>query len=306
MEPTQSKTPRLLGQLDLEITLTKRLPPKWATSILSQSSLVNEHSLEDDAFRPKLFVVRIEQALPSSLYHNDISVIAQSDVDNNAARSVQVAARFERAQWATGSVIVDSFYRLPNKTSAAVPGDVSKVDQVADTSLFGSCPPLATWARSASLRERALKEQQRLQHLVDVLNYALSRDTPEKAVLKIRKLENKTMKGSVRNEFRIPRSDPDTLLGCFRDCLHLHNNEKLSVHNIIANDLETLSGKDREARKRQAFELLDEAEHDSNFLSRGLKQFYDGVVPSICDPRQQRPTVLVHRVNIDSDLIRVE
>ena len=61
MEATQNETPRLLGQLDLEMTLTKRLPPPVESSVLTQSTLVNGGSLKDDAFRPKSYAVTIEQ-----------------------------------------------------------------------------------------------------------------------------------------------------------------------------------------------------------------------------------------------------
>lgn len=57
----QNKNPKLLGQLDLEITLTKRLPQRGESSILAKSTMINERSLTDDAFRPKSYTIRIEQ-----------------------------------------------------------------------------------------------------------------------------------------------------------------------------------------------------------------------------------------------------
>jgi hypothetical protein len=56
-----NKGPQLLGQLRLEITLTKRLPQRVESSILSKSTIINERSLTDDAFRPKSFTVTLEK-----------------------------------------------------------------------------------------------------------------------------------------------------------------------------------------------------------------------------------------------------
>lgn len=58
---TWNKSPHLLGQLKLEITLTNRLPRRVQTSILSKSTIINELGLEDDAFRPKSYTIRIER-----------------------------------------------------------------------------------------------------------------------------------------------------------------------------------------------------------------------------------------------------
>jgi hypothetical protein len=70
--PTQSTSwnngPRLLGQLDLETTLNKQLPQHFRSSCLA--NVVNEHVLTDDAFKPKLYTVRIEKGdfmSPSSI-----------------------------------------------------------------------------------------------------------------------------------------------------------------------------------------------------------------------------------------------
>lgn len=56
-----SKSPHLLGQLHLEITLAKRLPERVRDSILSKSTIINELGLTDDAFLPKLYTIRIEK-----------------------------------------------------------------------------------------------------------------------------------------------------------------------------------------------------------------------------------------------------
>ncbi|KAI9770644.1 MAG: hypothetical protein M1839_003093 [Geoglossum umbratile] len=58
---TRNKSPRLLGQLNLEITLAKRLPRRVQSSNLSKSTIINELGLIDDAFRPKSYTIRIEK-----------------------------------------------------------------------------------------------------------------------------------------------------------------------------------------------------------------------------------------------------
>ena len=54
-------SPQILGQLNLEITLRKQLPQRAEASILSKSTTINERSLEDDAFQPKSYTVKIER-----------------------------------------------------------------------------------------------------------------------------------------------------------------------------------------------------------------------------------------------------
>ncbi|OKL62276.1 hypothetical protein UA08_02863 [Talaromyces atroroseus] len=75
---TAKASPALLGQLNLEITLVKRLPEWTRTSTLARNTLVNEHSLTDAAFEPKLYTVRFERGNfmvpwflegPKSQYH---------------------------------------------------------------------------------------------------------------------------------------------------------------------------------------------------------------------------------------------
>ncbi|KAI0887520.1 uncharacterized protein GGS22DRAFT_110608 [Annulohypoxylon maeteangense] len=56
-----NKAPQLLGHLDIEITLTKRLPKVAETSVLAQGNGINERNLTDDAFQTRLFTVRIEK-----------------------------------------------------------------------------------------------------------------------------------------------------------------------------------------------------------------------------------------------------
>jgi hypothetical protein len=58
---TWTRGPQLLGQLNLEITLTKRLAQVVYPSIMRNSTILNEHSLSDDAFRAKSFTIRMEK-----------------------------------------------------------------------------------------------------------------------------------------------------------------------------------------------------------------------------------------------------
>ncbi|KAI1496189.1 hypothetical protein F5X99DRAFT_83935 [Biscogniauxia marginata] len=58
---TQNRSPQLLGQLDLEITLAKRLSQRVESFIMTKNTVINELSLTDDAFRPKSYTVRIEK-----------------------------------------------------------------------------------------------------------------------------------------------------------------------------------------------------------------------------------------------------
>lgn len=55
----QSNTPHFLGQLDLEITLTSRYPGAVTSSGLN----INQMHIADHGFRPRPFVVRIEQGI---------------------------------------------------------------------------------------------------------------------------------------------------------------------------------------------------------------------------------------------------
>jgi hypothetical protein len=58
---TGPRSPQLLGQLNLEITLSKKLVKELLTSKSRLPTTMNEMFLSDDAFRPKLFTVRIEK-----------------------------------------------------------------------------------------------------------------------------------------------------------------------------------------------------------------------------------------------------
>lgn len=51
----------MMGQLQIQMTLTKRLPKKAQSTILAQSTLVNEHSLTEEAYKRKSYIVRVEK-----------------------------------------------------------------------------------------------------------------------------------------------------------------------------------------------------------------------------------------------------
>jgi hypothetical protein len=77
----KGSSPLLLGQLNLEITLAKGPPERWQRSILSTSTIINERSLTDEAFQPKLYTIRIERGnfivpayigFPGGLYGTDL------------------------------------------------------------------------------------------------------------------------------------------------------------------------------------------------------------------------------------------
>ena len=79
----------------------------------------------------------------SSQYREIHSAIARHHVDHDTAQAVQVAAGFERSNWATGSVFTDPFYTLPENTSVAKPGDILKIEQVTNASLYTAPPNIA-------------------------------------------------------------------------------------------------------------------------------------------------------------------
>ncbi|KAI9683733.1 MAG: hypothetical protein M1822_005923 [Bathelium mastoideum] len=61
MASTWAKTPRLLGQLDIEITLINQLPKCAEGTALSSRPNLNADTLVDDAFQPKSYTIKIER-----------------------------------------------------------------------------------------------------------------------------------------------------------------------------------------------------------------------------------------------------
>lgn len=109
-------------------------------------------------------------------------------------------------------------------------------------------------------------KKSRLQRLIDTLNEALNKDKSNKTALTTKSLGYKKSKGPIRRGLRNLLSDPETLKVCLRDCLILHDDETYSVHEIIADDLKTLSDEDQEELETQGFELLNQVDQESNLL----------------------------------------
>ena len=81
---------------------------------------------------------------PDTMYHKEVAdLIDRAGLDNATSQAVQVAADFERSNWATGSVRADPFYNVPENASASQPGDVLRVEQHTNTTNFTLPPNLA-------------------------------------------------------------------------------------------------------------------------------------------------------------------
>lgn len=70
--------------------------------------------------------------------------IAPLNLSSSAANNINVAAQFERSNWATGSVFGDPFYtHLPPNATSAGAGSVLKVQEFTNTSTYTLAPTLA-------------------------------------------------------------------------------------------------------------------------------------------------------------------
>lgn len=70
--------------------------------------------------------------------------IAPLNLSSSAANNINVAAQFERSNWATGSVFGDPFYtHLPPNATSAAAGSVLKVQEFTNTSSYTLAPTLA-------------------------------------------------------------------------------------------------------------------------------------------------------------------
>ncbi|KAH7312455.1 Alpha/Beta hydrolase protein [Stachybotrys elegans] len=70
--------------------------------------------------------------------------IASLNLSATAANNINIAARFEQSNWATGSVFTDPFYtHLPTNASWAPAGSVLKVEAFTSTSTYTISPALA-------------------------------------------------------------------------------------------------------------------------------------------------------------------
>ena len=88
----------------------------------------------------------------NSSYELQPSQITAADINGTIAEAVNLALNFERSKYARGSVLEDGFYRLPRNASNAVTGDLLKVQDNANTSLY-TLPPGTTLSRIIYMTE---------------------------------------------------------------------------------------------------------------------------------------------------------
>ena len=80
----------------------------------------------------------------NSTFKLSAAQIASLNLSAAAANDINIAAQFERSNWATGSVLADSFYTdLPPNASHAPAGSLLKVQLYVDTTNFTIAPTLA-------------------------------------------------------------------------------------------------------------------------------------------------------------------
>lgn len=84
------------------------------------------------------------RAPPGSPVLADIqAAISGTKIDKATAQAAEVAAAFERSNWAGGSVSTDPFYKLGDDAANARPGDVLKVEEATNTTLYTVPPNVA-------------------------------------------------------------------------------------------------------------------------------------------------------------------
>lgn len=72
--------------------------------------------------------------------------IRNAAINSSAAQSVDVAIRFERTDWATGSVHSDPFYDAPLDCKKLPPGSLPHVEECTNMALY-TLPPNVTMSR---------------------------------------------------------------------------------------------------------------------------------------------------------------
>lgn len=82
----------------------------------------------------------------NSSYTLPPSLASEAGIDNITAHNLEIGLRFERSNWAAGSVHDDDFYSVPNDTSQLPPGTVLKVQQYVNMSSY-TVPPLTALSR---------------------------------------------------------------------------------------------------------------------------------------------------------------
>ena len=71
------------------------------------------------------------------------SQISHANLNKATVHNVNIAVRFERSNWATGSVHTDPFYETPSNATSAPAGSVLKVEDYTDTTLYTLPPNVA-------------------------------------------------------------------------------------------------------------------------------------------------------------------
>jgi hypothetical protein len=104
------------------------------------------------------------------------------------------------------------------------------------------------------------------QRLIDTLNEALNKDESDTTALTLMNLGKKRSGVCIRRGLRNLRSEPETLKACLRRCLRLHNDKTCSIHDIIGDDLKTLSDENIEEMEKQAFESLNKGDQETDLL----------------------------------------
>jgi hypothetical protein len=69
--------------------------------------------------------------------------IAAANLSSTLTNNVEVATRFKRTNWATGSVTEDHFYNAPLVNTSTLPGTLLAVEEVTDTHLYPFASGLA-------------------------------------------------------------------------------------------------------------------------------------------------------------------
>ena len=105
-------------------------------------------------------------------------------------------------------------------------------------------------------------DRNRLQRLIDTLNEALDKDESDETALTLMNFRNKKSGALIRRGLRNLHSEPETL----KVCLRLNNDKTKSIHDIIADDLKTLSNGDLEELEKQGFELLNKGDQETDLF----------------------------------------
>lgn len=98
-----------------------------------------------------LFVIAQAQIMPlysqtdtwNSSFQFDPSQLTGANLSDTQASNIEIALRFERTDWATGSVKTDDFYTAPLNSSFLPPGSAVKIQPFLNTTNFTLAPNIA-------------------------------------------------------------------------------------------------------------------------------------------------------------------